>query len=198
MNTFRHVRTAAVLAGFAGALALQGGVAAAQSLPEPQELAWSVGEQPEAALSRKVLDSAGAYQVYLARRSEGPVMRASNQPADQLVRGATAFAAVTALKDPEFAQSVHWLASDPMARKRIAARVLQDPTYAARFDPTGAAAARVSAALKTDAAPAVVARGLSLAALALLGEAGDANAAAVEGLLSTPSCAAGECVYAAR
>ena len=190
MNTFRQVRTAAIIAaGLAGALAF-GGVAAAQvPAAEPQELAWSVEEQPEALLSRKVLDSAGAYQLHAARAVRGPVMRASNQQADQLLRGAAAFAATVAVKDPEFAASVRWLASDPMARKRIAARVLQNPAYAARFDPTGATAGRVTAALKTDASPALVTRGLALAALAVLGET---DAARTEPLMDDAAC--GSCL----
>lgn len=198
MNTFRQVRTAALIAaGVAGVMGF-GGVAAAQSaLSEPQELAWAVGEQPEAALSRTVLASAGAYQVHLARAGKGPVMRASNEGSEQLLRGATAFAATMALKDPQFTESVRWLASDPMARKRIAARVLQNPAHAARFDVDGVAAARIAEALDADAKPAVVTRALALAALAVLGEAGEANAAAVDSLLSTPSCGAGDCIYAA-
>ena len=200
MNSSRQVRSVAlVAAGLAGALALQSGVAAAQDAgPLPQELAWTFEEQPDAMLSRKALESAGAYQVYVARTGRGLVMRAANQQPEQLVRGATAFAAMVALKDPEFAASIRWLASDPMARKRIAARVLQNPAYAARFDANGATATRVSEALKTDADPVLVTRGLALAALAVLGEAGDANAAAVEGLLSEPLCGAGDCIYAAR
>ena len=198
MNTFRQVRTAALVAGVA-VLALQGGAAAAQTLPEPQELSWAVGEQPEAALSRTVLESAGAYQkLVAARTARGPVMRASNLKTEQLFRGAAAYAATVALKDPDFAASVQWLASDPMARKRIAACVLQNPEYAARCDPTGATAARIEAALTTDASPALAVRAMAVAALAVLGEAGDANAAAVEALLAEPGCGAGECVYAAR
>ena len=199
MNTFRQVRTAAVIAaGLAGFLGMSGVAAAQSALAEPQELAWAVGEQPEAALSRTVLASAGAYQLHVARAGKGPVMRASNEGSEQLLRGAAAFAATVALKDPAFAESVRWLASDPMARKRIAARVLQNPAYAARFDADGAAAARIAATLKADAAPTVVTRGLALAALAALGEAGESNAAAVDSLLSTPSCGAGDCIYAAR
>ncbi|HEX8569096.1 MAG TPA: hypothetical protein VF699_04125, partial [Caulobacteraceae bacterium] len=133
-----------------------------------------------------------------ARTAPGPVMRASNLKTEQLFRGAAAYAATVALKDPEFAASVQWLASDPMARKRIAARVMQNPEYAARFDPTGATAARIQAALTTDASPALATRAMAVAALAVLGEAGDANAAAVDGLLAEPSCGAGECIYAAR
>ena len=199
MNTFRQVRSVAIIAaGLAGALALQSGVAAAQDAgPEPLELGWTFEEQPDALLARKVIESAGAYQLHLARSGQGQVMRASNMQSEQLARGATALAAMTAVKDPEFAASVRWLASDPMARKRIAARVLQNPAYAARFDPTGATTARVTETLKADAADGVVARGLAIAALAVLGEAGDANASAVESLLSEP-CGAGECVYAAR
>ena len=196
MNTFRQVGTAAFLAG-AAMLALHGS-AAAQTTPAPQEQAWAFDEQPEATLSRQVLESAGAYRLHVVRMTRGPVMRASNQHPDQLVRGATAFAATVALKDAEFAASVRWLASDPMARKRIAARVLQNPDTAVRFDATGAARARIGEALGADAVPAVVTRALAIAALAVLGEAGDANAAAVQSLLVQPSCGAGECIYAAR
>ena len=200
MNSFRQVRSVAlVAAGLAGALALQSGVAVAQDAgPQPLELAWTFEEQPDAMLSRQALESAGAYQVHVARIGKGPIMRAANQQPEQLARGATAYAAMVALKDPEFAASVRWLASDPMARKRIAARVLQNPAYAARFDASGATATRMSEALKANASPAIVTRGLALAALAVLGEAGDANAAAVEGLLSEPACGPGECIYAAR
>ena len=164
---------AASVTAAAGAPSAMAGQAAQAS----QELAWSVGEQPDAVLAEGVVRAAAEYE----RRSKA----ASPAGADG-GRGATAYGATVALKDAEFAASVRWLASDPMARKRIAARVLQNPAYAARFDPIGTAAAAVTTALQADAAPAVVSRSLALAALAVLGEAGDANAAAVDGLLTPP------------
>ena len=192
MNTFRPVRSiTSFAAGLAGVLVL---TTAAAAQAGPQELDWAVGEQPQVVLASIVVKSAGEYQRHLAETGQARVQRASYAP-EQLARGATAYGAVVALKDPAFTNSVRWLASDPMARKRIAARVLQNPEFAARFDRTGSAAALINSAMP---ATGDVSRSLALAALAVLGEAGDENSAAVEGLLVQPPCGAGGCMYAQR
>ena len=196
MNTFGKVRSIATFAaGVAGVFVLQS-AAVAQTGPERQELDWAVGEQPQVVLSRSVIESAGAYKRHLAELGQAKVRRVANSP-EQLARGATAYGATIALKDPTFTASVRWLAADPMARKRVAARMLQNPEAALRFDRTGSAAKLIGEAMPNTADSAMLSRSLALAAMAVLGEAGDDNAAALETLLKQP-CAAGECLYAQR
>jgi hypothetical protein len=118
---------------------------------------------PPVALSRSVLQAAGAYRIYMKRAAEispafenGAAVQQSLVAAEayeptQLLRGAIAYAALVALQSPQFVAGVRTYAVDPVQRRDLAARLIADPNYASALPSAANAAGLISAALHADA-----------------------------------------------
>ena len=171
----------ALAAGFATIL-LQAGPAAAQTLtsaptasvPAPVAPATSVADlfstppaatpKSEAGLPLPVLETAAAYRLYMTRAAAQPtsftdgasiansLREAAAYEPQQLARGAVAFAAVAALQDETFKQSVRTLAADPLRRKQLVTLLTTSPTYSSALAGADAAAERAVAALAAESA----------------------------------------------
>ena len=139
--------------------------AAARSGAEPPAPpAPSIDGQPalsqtSVALARRVVESAQALVDYMQRASavqaawtDAPgVARALETggvyEAGEIGEGAVAYAALAALQDPMFVQSVRDVGSDEGVRRALAARLVANPSMILRAPGAHAAAMRASAAL---------------------------------------------------
>src|SRR5690606_37874794 len=68
----------------------------------------------------------------------------------QFRRGAVAYAAVVALQEPTFVQSIREAGRDPNKRAEIAAQIVANPAYVVAFDGSKKAAGLVTRALTGD------------------------------------------------
>ncbi len=119
---------------------------------------------PPVALSSHVVQEASEFRSYV-RHAEGitPTF-ASGQAieeslatgehfeAQQLSRGAIAYAAVIALQEPGFVAGVRTYAVDPTQRRELAQKLLSDPYYATALPGSQAAAGLIIANLNADGA----------------------------------------------
>jgi hypothetical protein len=124
---------------------------------------------PQVAISRRVIDAAGAFDGYMRRASAikasfssgGAVARAVElgsvyEPA-QLEQGAIAYAALVALQDPLFVEAVQEVGRDPRTREVFAQRLVDQPNSVMTAPVARKAAAHVSAVLGRMGAQLVVA-----------------------------------------
>jgi hypothetical protein len=160
------------------ALLLAGAVslAAASALPS-LAFAWPFEKKPEAAkievppppppppsvaLSGQVLTDASAFRAYTKHAEllndsftngqgveQSLAVGAAYEP-HQLARGAIAYAALLALQNPTFVQSVRGYGVDPTQRQQIAARLVQDPRYAMAFAGSANAAGLIVATMGVE------------------------------------------------
>ena len=134
------------------------GVAAAR--PKPAAVAPTPPPPPPPppmGLSTQALQDASAFRAY-AKHAEALsaaftdgngveqslVVAASYEP-QQLSRGAIAYAALLALQDPTFVQSVRPYANDPTGRQELAQKLVQDPRYVIAFHGADSAAGLIVA-----------------------------------------------------
>ena len=110
-------------------------------------------------LPRDVLEAAGAYRLYMrqaatvtgsfadgASVADALKLGAAYEPR-QLTRGAVAFAAVAAMHEPRFVDSVRALGADPARRAALVADLARNPATAAELAGADSAAGRITAAL---------------------------------------------------
>jgi hypothetical protein len=106
-----------------------------------------------------VVELAGAFEAYMERAAgltpsfvDGAAVHrsleigAAYEPR-QLASGAVAYAAVAALQDPAFVESVRQYARNPVQRDQIAASLIRDPAYAVGIANSASAAGLIAAAL---------------------------------------------------
>lgn len=135
----------------------------AAALPPPAD------PGPRVAISRRLIDAAGAFDGYMHRASAikatfangamvaHAVALGSVYEPNQLQQGAIAYAALVALQDPLFVQAVQDAGSSPGAREAFAARLADEPQWVLNADAARRAATRVSAVLGRMGAELVVA-----------------------------------------
>ncbi|MDB5479905.1 MAG: hypothetical protein JWO83_958 [Caulobacteraceae bacterium] len=114
---------------------------------------------PRVAISRRLIDAAGAFDGYMHRASAikadfnngamvaHAVALGSVYEPNQLQQGAIAYAALVALQDPLFVQAVQDAGSSPGAREAFAARLADEPQWVLNAGAARRAATRVSAVL---------------------------------------------------
>ena len=114
---------------------------------------------PPVAVSPRVVELAAAFEAYMDRAAAltpafaaGPdverslTVGAAYEPR-QLASGAVAYAAVTALQDAAFVESVRKYASTPALRAQVAEQLVRDPAYVVGIPNSAGAAGLVVAAL---------------------------------------------------
>ena len=114
---------------------------------------------PPVAVSPRVVELAGAFEAYMDRAAgltpsftDGPSVHrsleigASYEPR-QMASGAVAYAAVAALQDAAFVESVRQYARDPKQRQTVAYNLIRDPAYAVGIPNSAGAAGLITAAL---------------------------------------------------
>ena len=114
---------------------------------------------PSVAIARRVIDAAGAFERYMRQASaihadfgDGEsVTRALETGATyeqgQLEEGAVAYAALTALQEPSFVQTLSQLSPDPNARMAVARQLIEQPEAIMQAPGAGLAAARAAAVI---------------------------------------------------
>ena len=114
-------------------------------------------------LSPQVVQAASAYRYYMARSSAiapaftdgdsiaGAVQAGAAYEPAQMVRGAIAYAAVVALQDKAFVDSVRVYARDSSQRREVTNELLKNPAYVAGIPDSAGAAGLVIANLGSDA-----------------------------------------------
>ncbi len=119
---------------------------------------------PPVALSSQVVERAGQFRTYMRHAASitpsftsGPAIEDSltlgeSYEAQQLSRGAIAYAAVVALQEPGFVASVRTYAVDPVQRKALAQKLASDPYYATALPGAPAAAGLIIASLNAEGA----------------------------------------------
>ena len=119
---------------------------------------------PPVALSSQVVERAGEFRTYMKHAasispsfSSGPAIEDSltlgeSYEAQQLSRGAIAYAAVVALQEPGFVAGVRTYAVDPVQRKALAQKLASDPYYATALPGAPAAAGLIIASLNAEGA----------------------------------------------
>ena len=124
---------------------------------------------PRVAISRRVIDAAGAFDGYMHRASAikadfnsgamvaHAVALGSVYEPTQLQQGAIAYAALVALQDPLFVQAVQEAADNPGAREAFAARLAEGPEWVLQAGAARRAASRVAIVLGRMGAGLVVA-----------------------------------------
>ena len=148
--------------------AVSGAVLAACASPPaplpPAPIAAHAVAPPPVALSSRVVENASEFRLYMARAGaispvfkNGPAIEqtlttAEGYEAQQLSRGAIAYAAVVALQEPGFVASVRTYAVDPAQRHDLAQRLISDPNYAQALPGAPAAAGLIIASLNAQAA----------------------------------------------
>ncbi|HEX8569095.1 MAG TPA: hypothetical protein VF699_04120 [Caulobacteraceae bacterium] len=128
-------------AAAASALALASCETAPPTAPVEAPPAPVVPPPPPVAVTPRVVELAGAFEAYMERTAA--VTPAFTQGADversltlaaayeprQLASGAVAYAAVAALQDAAFVESVRQYARNPAQRAEVAANIVRDPAY---------------------------------------------------------------------
>jgi hypothetical protein len=124
---------------------------------------------PRVAISRRVIDAAGAFDGYMHRASAikadfnsgamvaHAVALGSVYEPTQLQQGAIAYAALVALQDPLFVQAVQDAGGNPGAREAFAARLADAPEWVLQAGAARRAATRVATVLGRMGAGLVVA-----------------------------------------
>ncbi|WP_158918153.1 hypothetical protein [Caulobacter sp. S45] len=114
---------------------------------------------PSVAIARRVIDSAGAFEHYMRQASAihpdfnggEAVSRALETGATydqaQLEEGAVAYAALTALQEPAFVETLGELSPDPNARMAVARQLIDHPEAIMQAPGAGRAAARAALVL---------------------------------------------------
>ncbi|MGC1302116.1 MAG: hypothetical protein WA840_07065 [Caulobacteraceae bacterium] len=118
--------------------------------------AQPAADAPSVAIAHRVIDAAGAFERYMRLASgihadfgDGEaVSRALDTGATyeqvQLEEGAVAYAALTALQEPTFVQTLSELSPDPNARMAVARQLIQQPEAIMQAPGAGRAAARAA------------------------------------------------------
>ena len=113
-------------------------------------------------LSRKAIETAGAYRAYMDRAArissafksgaevEASLMNGAQADAQQLSQGVIAYAAVLALSDPSYVAGVRSQASDADSRRELARRIIENPNLATTLPGSASASAAISAGLGAD------------------------------------------------
>jgi hypothetical protein len=119
---------------------------------------------PVTILSRRAVETAGAYRTYMDRASritsafrngadvEASLMNGAQAEAQQLSQGVIAYAAVLALGDPAFVAGVRGAAPDAEARRELVRRIIENPNVATTLPGSASAAGAISAGLGADGA----------------------------------------------
>jgi hypothetical protein len=119
---------------------------------------------PPVALSTQVVERAGEFRTYMKHAASispsftnGPAIEESltlgeSYEAQQLSRGAIAYAAVVALQEPGFVAGVRTYAVDPVQRRELAHKLASDPYYATALPGAPAAAGLIIASLNAEGA----------------------------------------------
>lgn len=118
---------------------------------------------PTVSLSPQVVQAASAWRYYMTRSGaitpdfvDGDSIAralqtgAASEPG-QMARGAIAYAAVVALQDKAFVESVRVYARDPAQRREVVGELLKNPAYVAGLPDSASAAGLVIANLGSDA-----------------------------------------------
>ena len=118
---------------------------------------------PTVSLSPQVVQAASAYRYYMARSSAiapqfadggtiaGAIQTGAAYEPAQMVRGAIAYAAVIALQDKAFVDSVRVYSRDPGQRREVIYELLKNPAYVVGLPGSAGAAGLVIANLGGDA-----------------------------------------------
>jgi hypothetical protein len=149
MLSIRHASVA--LAVSLTALTIAAAARASDADPRPAT--------PSVELAQRLVESASAYETFLRRAgaispafadgaavAEAVKTGAAWEPR-QMEEGEIAYAAIIALQDPAFVQSVRDLAADPAMHERLLADLLQNPMAVTRIRGSESAAALVGATL---------------------------------------------------
>lgn len=124
---------------------------------------------PAVALSTQIIEDASTFRAYMAATSAiSPDFKDANQVAEglrtasafekgQLEQGAIAFAAVTALQQPDFVASVRKFAVDKAQREDLTEKIIAEPGYAAGFANADKAAGLIIASLDASGAKVMIA-----------------------------------------
>lgn len=119
---------------------------------------------PPVALSSQVVQRASEFRTYIRHAAtitpsfaSGPAIEDSltlgeSYEAQELSRGAVAYAAVVALQEPGFVAGVRAYAVDPVERKQLAQKLAADPYYATALPGAPAAAGLIIASLNAEGA----------------------------------------------
>jgi hypothetical protein len=119
---------------------------------------------PPITVAPRVIELAGAFEAYMERAAgltpsfidgasgaRSVEIGAAYEPR-QLASGSVAYAAVAALQDPAFVESVRQYARNPAQRTSVAANLIKDPAYAVGIPNSASAAGLVAAALDSHGA----------------------------------------------
>jgi hypothetical protein len=130
----------------------------------PAPIPYHAPAPPPVALSSHVVEHASAFRTYMRRAASitpgftsGPSIEDSlslgeGYEAQDLSRGAIAYAAVVALQEPGFVAGVRTYAVDPTQRHDLAQRLINDPYYATALPGAQAAAGLIIASLNAEGA----------------------------------------------
>jgi hypothetical protein len=125
----------------------------------PAVVAAPLPPAPPVAVAPRVIELAGVFETYMDRASgvtpsfiDGPSVHRSLESAAayeprELASGAVAYAAIAALQDPAFVESVRAYARDPAQRQTVASNLIRDPAYAVGIPNSGSAAGLIASAL---------------------------------------------------
>lgn len=114
---------------------------------------------PPVVLAPRLIEMASAYRNYMVRAAgvsptfadgdavAGALRLGAAYEPGQLVRGAMAYGAVTALQDRAFMDGVKVYAGNPESRRQVANEILRDPAYVVGLPGSASAAGAVIAAL---------------------------------------------------
>lgn len=117
---------------------------------------------PSISLSSKLVSEASVYRSYVDRATAiSPAFTGGGDVAQslrtggayspqQLIRGAIAYGAIVALQDPAFVAGVRTYANDPVQRREIAHKIMQDPAYAVGIAGSASAAGLIVETLGGD------------------------------------------------
>jgi len=131
------------------------------SLP-PAPIPVAAVAPPPVALSSPLVERASEFHTYMKHAAsitpkftsglaiEESLTLGESYEAQQLSRGAIAYAAVVALQEPGFVASVRTYAVDPVQRKALAQKLASDPYYATALPGSAAAAGLIIASLNAE------------------------------------------------
>ena len=132
------------------------------SAPQAYPIVTPIDTGSSAILSRRAIETAGAYRAYMDRAArissafksgaevEASLMNGAQSEAQQLSQGVIAYAAVLALSDPSFVAGVRSQASDADSRRELARRIIENPNVATTLPGSASAAGAISTGLGAD------------------------------------------------
>ena len=130
----------------------------------PAPIPAQAAAPPPVSLSSHVVEEASQFRAYMRHAAsitpnfksgeaiENSLTLGESFQAQELSRGAIAYAAVIALQEPGFVASVRTYAVDPVQRKDLAQKLMNDPYYATALPGAQSAAGLIITGLNTEAA----------------------------------------------